>query len=377
LAGDLNLARYRAQFDSIEGWFDFEAGLLFAAYAQLLDGAAAHGDCLEIGVLRGKSAVLLAGMRGAGGSLYAIDLFEQLPEDAVRYGGADAESVFLQTMDRFYAERSFLRVLKRDSRTVSPHEIGSRVRFCHIDGGHTAAEVYSDLRLAAAVLLPGGLLALDDVFNAGYPGVAEGVFRFCFEQRGTFKPLAVGFNKLILQRLPASGDLHERLTGAFPLLPHRPAQFLGTPIRLYDGDLTAFFDLDCSTARCLAPRTPIVYGAELAPAPAQLTCPAGAASTLQVGVRNCSTFAFQRWVGLSYHLLADTGETLRWDNARQYFWSPLAVGKERTLAMPFAAPDTPGRYRLQLDLIWEGFAWFSWLDLPPVEVELLVTTPGT
>jgi hypothetical protein len=38
----------------------------------------------------------------------------------------------------------------------------------------------------------------------------------------------------------------------------------------------------------------------------------------------------------------------------------LAPGAHRTLTIEIAAPDSPGTYTLQLDLVHEGVTWFEW-----------------
>ena len=55
---------------------------------------------------------------------------------------------------------------------------GGAVRFLHIDGEHTAGHLASDLRLAAAVTAPDGVLALDDMLHPIYPTLALTVHAF-------------------------------------------------------------------------------------------------------------------------------------------------------------------------------------------------------
>ena len=69
----------------------------------------------------------------------------------------------------------------------------------HIDGGHNADEALGDLRLAAEVTVPGGIIALDDAINPVWPGVAEGLMCF-LRERADYCVALLGFNKAILCR---------------------------------------------------------------------------------------------------------------------------------------------------------------------------------
>jgi hypothetical protein len=55
------------------------------------------------------------------------------------------------------------------------------------------------MRLAAASIVEGGVIAVDDPFRPEWPGVSEAVFRFLAADP-RFCAVAVGFNKLLLVR---------------------------------------------------------------------------------------------------------------------------------------------------------------------------------
>lgn len=70
--------------------------------------------------------------------------------------------------------------------------------------------------------------------------------------------------------------------------------------------------------------------------------------------------------GVSYHLLSEDGTTLSWDHPRAYFMSPMdsyvsfvAPGQKLGCRLKVQAPEHPGRYRLQLDVVQEFVTWFS------------------
>jgi len=74
----------------------------------------------------------------------------------------------------------------------------------------------------------------------------------------------------------------------------------------------------------------------------------------------------QRWpssgptrVNLSYHWLGPDGETVFWEGQRTPLGADLESGGELELVQAVTAPEVPGRYYLQLDLVRERVAWFS------------------
>lgn len=119
-----------------------------------------------------------------------------------------------------------LAVLQRDSRAVTPHRLldaggGGIVRFAHIDGDHTAGHLASDLRPAAAVAAPDGVLALDDMRHPLHPTLALAVYAFLGAEPD-WRVLAIvdrediaGAAKYLLCPKPATPDHEARLRSAF------------------------------------------------------------------------------------------------------------------------------------------------------------------
>lgn len=63
--------------------------------------------------------------------------------------------------------------------------------------------------------------------------------------------------------------------------------------------------------------------------------------------------------GLSYHLLQADGRLLQFDNPRSYLAKPLRPGEEREIELAIVAPNQAGRYQAEIDMVWEGLAWFK------------------
>lgn len=367
------LRSYLDALPSISGWFSPDAALLFMAYNQL---AAAHGitgDVLEIGVHHGKSAIGVAALRAPGHSFTAADLFDDLQDLNLSGSGQGSKHAFLRNMRSFHGELDFLRIFAGPSSALRPADLGGEFSFCHIDGGHSAQETYGDLVLCHQILLPGGLVALDDYFNPVFPGVCEGAVTFLREHPGALQPLAIGYNKVIFQRLPAPTDLNTEFVTNFPLVPRQQVTMWEQPAFLFDAGVAPYFDLERSTPNHLAPATEAAVGALIQPRVERLAAKPNEKLTLPVRIVNQSVMALPANAGLSYHLLNADGGVLRWDNERSYFSPALPPGGERFVEVPVTAPSAAGAYRLELDVVWEGFMWFQDQGCPTSAVDLVVS----
>ena len=102
-----------------------------------------------------------------------------------------------------------------------------------------------------------------------------------------------------------------------------------------------------------------------------LDCPAvmeaGSYASVLVGIHNrsgrllrpSSVLVRPANVFLSSHWFTATGEIARWDNARSDLPKRLKSGESAAGYLMVAAPEQPGDYLLQPDLVEEGVAWFS------------------
>jgi SAM-dependent methyltransferase len=105
----------------------------------------------------------------------------------------------------------------------------------------------ADLKFASDILMPGGLLALDDYFNPQHSGVSEGAIEFRRRHDGVLRPLAIGYNKVLFQKQPARRDLNDNFSRAFPAVERMPAAHLwDTPVYLFGQPMAKYFDLNAS-----------------------------------------------------------------------------------------------------------------------------------
>jgi SAM-dependent methyltransferase/predicted O-methyltransferase YrrM len=248
------LQLYSDAFHRIPGWFAFDAALMFMAYNQLIAEDGISGDTLEIGVYYGLSAIAVAALRGPGRRMYAVDLFEELgPNEAYGVGKSYREK-FEEYMRSFFGELDFLSPITSASGKLKSSEFTPTFSFCHVDGGHSPQETFADLKFASDILLPGGLLALDDYFNPQHSGVCEGALDFRRQHEGVLRPLAIGYNKVLFQKLPARHDLNEKFSRAFPAVERMPAADIwGVPVYLFGRPICRYFDLEASKPERLVP----------------------------------------------------------------------------------------------------------------------------
>ena len=369
------LLSYLDAFPSIQGFFTFDAALMFMTYNQLTRDQGISGDVLEIGVHHGLSAIAVASLAGPGRQFVAVDLFDEMQDLNQSRSGAGHRATFLQNMERFFDDLGFLSLFAGSSSHLKAEELGSQFSFCHIDGGHTPEETYQDLDLCSRILMPGGLVALDDYFNPAFPGVCEGAVRFHLEQGEKLQPIAIGFNKVLFQKLPAVADLNQAFASAFERIPKHESIFWGKPVNYFTSSLQPLIDFPNSTEHSLVLKDQPDVLASFTPQTSKLEAKPGQELKLPITVENRSDAAFphgKATFGVSYHLLSDTGEVLKFDNPRSYFEAPLAPGSSLDTELTIKAPLEPGSYLLEIDLVWESMWWLKEKGNPTGTVELIV-----
>lgn len=190
-----------------------------------------RGNLFEIGVHQGKTAILLA--RAAEGDEVAgfCDVFE----------GGTGE--FLANMKKFAPlppER--LQVFAKRSASLTADETTTRVRLFHIDGGHRAENVFTDLVTADRAVLADGLVVIDGVFDSHWPEVGEAFYSFVTSRPAALLPIFIGGNKVVLTRPDAVVEYEQHWSDLFEGVPFDSdwKDWLGrrvlTAIRTPEGD---------------------------------------------------------------------------------------------------------------------------------------------
>jgi len=223
--------------------------------------------------------------------------------------------------------------------------------------------------------MPGGLVALDDYFNPSFPGVCEGAVKFHMEQGGKLKPISIGFNKVLFQKLPAATDLNVAFASTFKRIPAQSSILWGHLVNHFTSSILPLVDLSKSTEHSLTLREETAVLASFSPQVSKLEAEQGQTLKLAVTVQNRSEIPFphgKATFGLSYHLLSDSGQLLKYDNARSYFEAPLAPSSTTAVDLTIQAPTEPGSYLIEIDLVWESMWWAKEKGNPTCTVELIV-----
>lgn len=194
------LNRYLEIRDKMNGWITPGAAELFAWVDRIQKQEGIIGNLFEIGVHHGKTAILLAYMADSRSEQLGVcDVFGMAEKNVTGSGRGDKE-IFLSHFRSYVGDTSFLRIFEKPSDELLLDEIGTGYRFFHVDGGHSAEEVFGDLCLAEAALSERGIIAVDDYFNEAWPDVSAGVSRFMIERPARLVPVAVGFNKVLFTK---------------------------------------------------------------------------------------------------------------------------------------------------------------------------------
>ena len=188
---------YVESMDSVPGWFVRLDAQLFLAVDAWQRQAAITGNLLEIGVFAGRSAVLLGHLPAPGERLEVCDLFEgQIPTATT-----DADRGVYDSLRRSEFESGFLRwhaglpsIHQCPSSDLSSRIGAGSMRFIHIDGSHLYDPVASDLALSRDLLVPGGVVVLDDWCTERTPGVAAATWEAV--RRDGLRPFAFTQDKV-------------------------------------------------------------------------------------------------------------------------------------------------------------------------------------
>lgn len=370
------LQKYLWSFERIEGWFSYDAALMFMAYNQLIARHGIAANVLEIGVHHGLSTIAVATLRAPDARLYAVDLFEDLQSQNVSHSGGGNRAIFERNMREFFGDIGFIDIITGASGSLDRDQFPEAFSFCHVDGGHTRAETLHDIQLSASLLVPGGLVALDDYFNPEFPGVSEGAVEFLLSHPDVLRPIAIGYNKVLLQKQPAAFDLNAEFFSSFPPISHKSVEMWSSPALDFTSRFRDYFDLYSSTPESLKALGDEGPRAILAPAAQRLHASPGACVTVDIDVSNISHEPFpagDKVFGISYHLMTVDRHMLQKDNDRTYFLDELAPGARINIPLKIQAPGEPGEYKLEVDLVWEDVMWLKEIGNPTSILELEVS----
>jgi hypothetical protein len=164
----------------IPGWLLDEDIYTFFAVDDYLHEQNVKGDILEIGVYKGKSAIILNSLIRESEKLYLCDIFDgetteknkrEILNSYDKYNINQLNSLFHKHFDQ-YPE-----ILNCNSTSLSSVVGDKKFRLIHVDGSHEFSIVQEDVRnVYNWALMPNGIVIFDDYRSAHTIGVSAAIW---------------------------------------------------------------------------------------------------------------------------------------------------------------------------------------------------------
>lgn len=186
-----NLVYYEQVIDpSVTGWFYLYDHSLFYEVLKTAQKDIT-GDCCEIGVAFGKSAIAISNYRQPGENFYIYDIFEDPQWENIARGNITK-----------YGTIGGVEFRVGDSTKLTPDDLNFKqpLKFLHIDGSHEHNAVLKDLENFSSKMVDKAVIVVDDFNDAEFPGVRSGLFEFLLSNRDQWVMFAIGSNKAFLCR---------------------------------------------------------------------------------------------------------------------------------------------------------------------------------
>lgn len=139
------------------------------------------GDLAELGVLFGRSAVLIGDHQQTGETFTVVDLFgAPAPDDDNDTENRDSYPTLTRTEFEGHYRRllpDLPVVVEGLSQDIADHAAHGTHRFVHIDASHLHEHVVGDLAATRTLLRPDGVVVLDDFRGEHTPGVAAAAWQ--------------------------------------------------------------------------------------------------------------------------------------------------------------------------------------------------------
>jgi predicted O-methyltransferase YrrM len=192
-----NFAEVLAHSKKIEGWMVPHAAALF--HVLLSHQVPAAQSILEIGVFKGKSAVVLAyeaAQRNE--TLILMDIRIQ-PEIAA--------------IKQLHSKSELIETDSFNLPSIAAVQAAAPFRFIHIDGSHHYSCVLDDIKNSARILARNGIICLDDFLTPSWPEVTVATFDYLAGREHDLVLFLAGFNKGFLCRSIALQSYCELIEG--------------------------------------------------------------------------------------------------------------------------------------------------------------------
>lgn len=169
-------------FNDVPGWFMPIDQAAFTWILRHQNETQPEGALVELGVFKGKSAILIGNFCRPNEVFTACDLFDDIETSDVADRG-EQRFFTAQALTQAAFEANYLafhdtlpRIVKGPTATVTRHVAPASARFVHIDAGHTYDFVREDTASARMMLRENGVVVFDDYRKAGTMGTGAAVW---------------------------------------------------------------------------------------------------------------------------------------------------------------------------------------------------------
>ncbi|MCO4319643.1 class I SAM-dependent methyltransferase [Phyllobacterium sp. 21LDTY02-6] len=188
---------------NIHGWVGDRIIQILQFTREYHDEMDIRGSIGEIGVHHGKLFFLLASLARADEDCVAIDLYENQVKN-LDHSGKGSLEIFTGHLDTLFPQmKRQVKAVAADSMSLTPSNVRDKLgvdkmRLFSVDGGHTIMHVVNDLSIAQELIVPGGIIMLDDFLGPLWPTVTEGYFEYMRTANRRLVPFLSFQNKLFL-----------------------------------------------------------------------------------------------------------------------------------------------------------------------------------
>lgn len=177
------LASYMAASATLPGWFYQRSMAIWDCLLSFQQEQSLRGNLLEIGVWRGKSALLCAMHARRGEHCLFVDPALHPKTEETLQQSTGAECTFVRDESSTLNRSPLLRAQARTFRWI------------HIDGEHSGTAVYDDMNISCQLLHERGVLVVDDFFNPIWPQITKAAFDYCARHDHEISMFLCGDNK--------------------------------------------------------------------------------------------------------------------------------------------------------------------------------------
>jgi len=195
-------AYLKDRFAQVDGWCVPQLWQSIQPIDEIQRRNGINGPIAEIGVYHGKFFIGLLKTKQQANN-YAIDVFsmQRFNLDGAGVGDQDKLKANIalsgsSVEDVHFLEADSMALTKSDQQRI--WEASGGFTMFSIDGCHTVEHTINDVRIAMELTRPGGVIFVDDYYNASWPGVQEGICKLYLTDSPRFVPLVATCNKLIL-----------------------------------------------------------------------------------------------------------------------------------------------------------------------------------